>query len=976
MPPSAPPDAEDSSPSVDGEATVVPGAQRMGDSIYTELDAMAVSRSGPRYSLRGGLGVGGTSRVMSALDNDLGREVAIKLFRQVPGDHLTSADFVEEAQVTSSLEHPNIAPVYDLGRTTSGGLYLTMRRVRGHSLGQLLRETIDAGRKRAMPLNDLLSLVLKTCDALSYAHDKGVIHQDVKPDNIMVGRFGEVMLVDWGAASSGRPTAGRQVTGTPLYMSPEQARGEAPHPSQDVFSLAVTLFYALFLRHPLRDADPEQFWVKRLAGVIDWPTAEELVGIPPALVQVLKRALAPASEQRYTGIASFAKDVRAVQAGDAMWFLHHDEEFAVGWERRWYMEPASAFAVEDGALVSQSPLYAFCVFRSRLPACVALELDGEVQVGAQPGDVSVVWIPDDLFAGEKPASVAHTDRYGLQVGAYSKPEGAIYFHDRPIVAARLDEWQPGKRYRIRAEVDGKALRLFVDGRLICEHMSMFPHTTGHLALYAFYPGKRFSAVRILSKGLPEAVSPLAIGDSYYQNELFVEAATQYGRVAATHGANLLGEEARFKHGLALMRAEQSTVARRVWSGLSSKYFQRRVQLYDLPALVASGIHDEACQQLVSIFESEPALRNEVRDAWADAVLKLTTTDAFSLHHYLGALGSGLGADVLTRDAAARALVATLQFERAIAVYPDELCIELALGALGREAEIETRFSQQSLTVAWSRFMRGLTDHLTAEAPLQALAELMDGNAEPAFRSPMLVAEAMLFSGDGQALLDSPETDYQRRGAALCLVGRSEEAAELGYGPAFHRLGRHAEAFARAKTYQERHDARLHLMLEAYIGGEMAAYESYVAQISQERWSYRWDNAWFAHFVLMPFLEQQRGKVGAVLLSLQGAAEHRERFAGRFFFAAQYVTGKISKEVFQAQPTRFGMPGLLALCDALRHELEGQPTLALARYREFQALPPTARMFDWFHGNPLAERFARWRADQLFIALGNTPDRER
>ena len=165
---------------------------------------------------------GGMGAVILARDKAIQRELAVKVMRpQIADSEEHRLRFLEEAQVTGQLEHPNIVPIHELGKDQDGNLYFTMKLVKGKSLGQILAElkTLDvrpstrdrSGKAQAeapdsslvtgdWSLAELLNTFLKVCDGIAFAHSKGVIHRDLKPDNIMVGEFGEVQIMDWGLA--------------------------------------------------------------------------------------------------------------------------------------------------------------------------------------------------------------------------------------------------------------------------------------------------------------------------------------------------------------------------------------------------------------------------------------------------------------------------------------------------------------------------------------------------------------------------------------------------------------------------------------------------------------------------------------------------------------------------------------------------------------------------------------------------------
>lgn len=210
-----------------------------------------------RYQELEGLGEGGMGKVVKARDLGLEREVAIKRLRVEVGDPESAQRFMMEAKATGQLEHPNIPPVYELGKDEDGRPYFALKLVRGRSLQQLI-EGLRAGDAK---LHDEFSFIYrlqifqKVCEAVAYAHERGILHRDIKPDNVMVGELGEVFLMDWGLAKDqqaapANATQGGLFMGTPMYAAPEQIGGEKPNPQWDVYGLGATLYEWLSLKSP------------------------------------------------------------------------------------------------------------------------------------------------------------------------------------------------------------------------------------------------------------------------------------------------------------------------------------------------------------------------------------------------------------------------------------------------------------------------------------------------------------------------------------------------------------------------------------------------------------------------------------------------------------------------------------------------------------------------------------------------------
>ncbi len=285
---------------------------------------------GTRFQVLRPHATGGLGVVSVARDTELGREVALKEIQLgYAADAASRGRFVREAEITGGLEHPGVVPVYGLGKYADGRPYYAMRLVRGETLQEAARK-LHAGEP-GHTLRGLLTRFVAVCNAVGYAHSRGVLHRDLKPANVMLGPYGETLVVDWGLAKvvgrdradstsgeqtlqppsgEGSLTQAGSALGTPSFMSPEQARGEvnAPGPATDVYSLGATLYAVLAGQAPVRGRDTAEILEKVRQG--NWPPPHEVKpSVPRALDAVCRKAMALKPEDRYGSALELAADV-------------------------------------------------------------------------------------------------------------------------------------------------------------------------------------------------------------------------------------------------------------------------------------------------------------------------------------------------------------------------------------------------------------------------------------------------------------------------------------------------------------------------------------------------------------------------------------------------------------------------------------------------------------------------------------------
>ena len=287
--------------------------------------------TGTRYDLVEKIAVGGMGSVYKAHDRALDRTVAFKVLTVSDEAGSLAARMLNEAKIVARLEHPSIVPIHDVGALPDGRVFYAMKFVEG--------TTLEAYRARDASLPDLLRAFQRICEGVDFAHSRGVIHRDLKPSNVMVGGFGEVLVMDWGVAAvrghagvdkripsdqSGTQTESSQsktvdgtIVGTPAYMSPEQAEGRITDSDwrTDIYGLGAILYHILTGQAPVSGGSADDITSRVVAGDIR-PVREVLPTVPKRLEAICMKALMRNPAERYPDAKSMSKDISRYLDGE------------------------------------------------------------------------------------------------------------------------------------------------------------------------------------------------------------------------------------------------------------------------------------------------------------------------------------------------------------------------------------------------------------------------------------------------------------------------------------------------------------------------------------------------------------------------------------------------------------------------------------------------------------------------------------
>jgi len=482
---------------------------------------------GQKYKMGPVVAHGGMGVVREAFDLNCKRSVAIKI---LPGNRPVQPEeherFIEEAQITSQLEHPNIVPVHEVGFDTNHNVFYSMKYVQGVTLTGVLMgiRKGDPAIIEEYPLSRLLNVFQKVCDAIAFAHSRNVVHCDLKPDNIMICDFGEVLVMDWGLArhvganysgfSTGktaspdetpslsaeevfaqdtiaaptdslgavtRTTTGR-IMGTPGFMAPERIWTQTTvDVRSDLYSLGATLYSILTLRAPIAGKDMRMVLQRILNGDIRPPIsfneADASAGvsdparqiallhcpeakIPEPLSEITMKALSTSPTDRYASVKEMQQEVEAYQNG-LIWHLVVDDDFTSDKFLENWEVIGGRYSIKDGELRLNGGEPQILLLKRDLPGDIRIEYECH-QESAYLNDVSCFM-----------SSVRSSNRkeipssgYEFKYGAYDNSLNLLMRSDRRIWSESASPIARGQLYHVLAERIGSRLRLVVNNQEI------------------------------------------------------------------------------------------------------------------------------------------------------------------------------------------------------------------------------------------------------------------------------------------------------------------------------------------------------------------------------------------------------------------------------------------------------------------------------------------------------------------------------
>lgn len=524
------------------------------------------------YQILHPIGKGGMGEVLLAYDTSCGRRIALKRIRTDLKSHaLLYNRFLKEARITAQLTHPAIIPIYAI-HVEENLIYYTMPYVEGETLKEIFRKTRKQekeGRKLdhlGGSIPALVRILITICQAIAYAHSKDVLHRDIKSENIIVGKFGEVMILDWGLAKvvkkklfTGFNLEGEEqdarlekVVGTVGYMAPERGLGYPATIQSDIYSLGVILYQILTLQLPFKRGDVKEFR-KRIPKekFVDPSDVAPYRDVPRILARICQKCLSPNPNERYGSVEDLIRDLENFIEGRAEWFKIATLDIRK--KEHWEFQE-NVFIAEHSAVTRHAEVdnwVSLMISKASFPGNMMLE--AKVNIGEQGHGIGFL-----LSIPEADERQHLNDGYCLWIGSETHRatkllRSTVEVMTAPDVYLQLNTW-----YTVRIEKSDNSLHFYLNDVLQFSYISHIPVEGTHVGLLSRDADFELTDFSVSVGSLNVTVNCLAVPDAFLAHKDYSKALTEYRRIGYSFPGRAEGREGMFRAGVTLLEQARNT----------------------------------------------------------------------------------------------------------------------------------------------------------------------------------------------------------------------------------------------------------------------------------------------------------------------------------------------------------------------------------------------------------------------------------
>ncbi len=516
-----------------------------------------------KYRLIHKIGHGGMGEVYLAEDPLCERLVALKKIVPKLSTYQSIRNrFLREAKIASQFSHPSIMPIYSIHQEDNE-LYYTMPYIKGKTLKEIFTQAQLT--KTEPPLSTQVQTYLKVCQAIAYTHAKGYLHRDIKPDNIIIGRFNEVLILDWGIAISIEQskeeivedvptttsdlTAAGKVVGTISYMDPERAQGKPSSKSTDIYSLGVLLYHILTLRLPFIRPSLKEFQRRyKHEKLMDPEEIAPYRDIPKQLSQIAKTCLAPCPKDRYTSVDELIMELENYIEGVPVW--NKTSQLQISCKKDWEFQE-NILLTKHTALSRVTEVMEWVMLMvSKEPYSGNIKLETTITLKAYSSGIGFL-----LGIPESSERKSVEDGYCLWIG----PDGCkLYIANVELLSLSEVSLQPNQTYVISIEKVDKDFNFAINAKKVLSYNTHIPIIGAHIGL--LYKDAHFDMdpLNIYLGAHNVMVKCLSIPDAFFNRRDFDNALVEYRRIAHSFPGRSEGREALFRAGITLIENGEKT----------------------------------------------------------------------------------------------------------------------------------------------------------------------------------------------------------------------------------------------------------------------------------------------------------------------------------------------------------------------------------------------------------------------------------
>ena len=513
------------------------------------------------------IGKGGMGEVILAYDPVCKRNIALKKIRpDLIDNEMIKNRFLKEAKIASRLTHPSIVPIFSI-HTDQDGIYYTMPYVEGQMLKEILEEAKDddsiQNTKGSIP--NLIRIFLSVCEAVAYTHSKNILHRDLKPNNIIIGKYGEVLILDWGIANfidkiedetvvfddtieeeKKDITKPGKISGTVTFMAPERAFGESASILTDIYALGVILYQILTLSSPFQRRNIAEF--KKYAKkekLIDPIEKAPYRDIPHYLSEICKKCLFFEKEKRYQKVEELIYDLINYIEGRPEWLF--SSSLNINNKEDWEINE-NIFLPKHTAITRNNELaqwVSLLLAKKSISGNIKIEADIYLKDSSSGiGFLLAVPEPNTKFAIE--------EGYLLWLGLHKFPYAQLYRSNALVMEMQNINLKPNCYHHIVIEKDENTFRLFLDDKLVLTYVSHIPLAGTHLGFIHKDLDFEINNLNVFSASHNVMVNCLAVPDAFLAKKDFETAYSEYKRIAHSFPGRAEGLQALFRAGISLL----------------------------------------------------------------------------------------------------------------------------------------------------------------------------------------------------------------------------------------------------------------------------------------------------------------------------------------------------------------------------------------------------------------------------------------